>query len=233
MPTRNVVLTDHQTELVERLVASGRYQNASEVLREGLRLLEGREAEEKVRLAALREAARIGIADIEAGRFRTFESAAALNRHLPRLPTRRSPEKPPEHAPGELGDAALAGTLSPRPPRPISRTSCAGRWITSAGHRRSSMPRRLPRRWSRSPPVRQSLARGPAMTSRRDCSHCMLPAVAARVVTSCMFRLGHDRDAEVIEVLRSSMMRWTCRVICHRLTSANECPKVGLPSNGF
>ena len=32
MPTRNVVLTDHQADLVERLVASGRYQNASEVV---------------------------------------------------------------------------------------------------------------------------------------------------------------------------------------------------------
>ncbi|EQD34584.1 transcriptional regulators (CopG/Arc/MetJ DNA-binding domain), partial [mine drainage metagenome] len=31
MPTRNVVLTDHQAELVERLVREGRYQNASEV----------------------------------------------------------------------------------------------------------------------------------------------------------------------------------------------------------
>jgi antitoxin ParD1/3/4 len=82
MPTRNVVLTDHQAELVERLVDSGRYQNASEVLREGLRLLESREAEEKVRLKALREAARIGIADIEAGRFRSFDSRAALSRHL-------------------------------------------------------------------------------------------------------------------------------------------------------
>ncbi|MGH8699816.1 MAG: type II toxin-antitoxin system ParD family antitoxin [Burkholderiales bacterium] len=82
MPTRNVVLTDYQAELVERLVASGRYQNASEVLREGLRLLESREAEEKVRLKALREAARIGIADIDAGRFRSFESPAALKRHL-------------------------------------------------------------------------------------------------------------------------------------------------------
>lgn len=82
MPTRNVVLTDHQEELVERLVASGRYQNASEVLREGLRLLESRQAEEKVRLKALREAARIGIADIEAGRFRSFESPGALSRHL-------------------------------------------------------------------------------------------------------------------------------------------------------
>ncbi|MGH8611294.1 MAG: ribbon-helix-helix domain-containing protein [Gammaproteobacteria bacterium] len=78
MPTRNVVLTDYQAALVERLVASGSYQNASE----GLRLLESREAEEKVRLKALREAARIGIADIDAGRFRSFESSAALNRHL-------------------------------------------------------------------------------------------------------------------------------------------------------
>ncbi len=82
MPTRNVVLTDHQAALVERLVASGRYQNASEVLRDGLRLLEGQEAEEKARLKALREAARIGIADIDAGRFREFESPAALERHL-------------------------------------------------------------------------------------------------------------------------------------------------------
>lgn len=82
MPTRNVVLTDHQAELLERLVDSGRYQNASEVLREGLRLLEDREVEEKVRLKALREAARVGIADFEAGRFHSFDSQASLSRHL-------------------------------------------------------------------------------------------------------------------------------------------------------
>jgi antitoxin ParD1/3/4 len=82
MPTRNVVLTDRQADLVERLVASGRYQNASEVLREGLRLIEGREAEDKARLEALRDAARIGIADIDAGRFLSFESPVALERHL-------------------------------------------------------------------------------------------------------------------------------------------------------
>ncbi|WP_164838257.1 type II toxin-antitoxin system ParD family antitoxin [Sinorhizobium meliloti] len=45
MATRNVVLTDAQSALLERLVASGRYQNASEVLRAGLRLLEREEAE--------------------------------------------------------------------------------------------------------------------------------------------------------------------------------------------
>ena len=82
MPTRNVVLTDHQAALVERLVGSGRYQNASEVLREGLRLVETEEAEAQARLKALREAARKGIADIDAGKFRTFETAAQLKRHL-------------------------------------------------------------------------------------------------------------------------------------------------------
>ena len=50
MPTRNVVLTDHQAQLLERLVASGRYQNASEVLRAGLRLVEQQEDREAARL---------------------------------------------------------------------------------------------------------------------------------------------------------------------------------------
>lgn len=43
MATRNVVLTDHQNQLIDRLVASGRYQNASEAMRAGLRLLEADE----------------------------------------------------------------------------------------------------------------------------------------------------------------------------------------------
>jgi antitoxin ParD1/3/4 len=45
MPTRNVLLTNHQASFVERLVNTGRYQNASEVLREGLRMVEQREAQ--------------------------------------------------------------------------------------------------------------------------------------------------------------------------------------------
>jgi antitoxin ParD1/3/4 len=85
MPTRNVVLTDHQAHFVEQLVTSGRYQNASEVLREGLRLVERRESEDDLRLAALREAARIGIADIDTGAFRSFDSADALDQHLATL----------------------------------------------------------------------------------------------------------------------------------------------------
>lgn len=69
MPTRNVVLSQHQHDLVESLVQSGRYQNASEVLREGLRLLERQELKDQARLAALREAAEQGWSDLLAGRF--------------------------------------------------------------------------------------------------------------------------------------------------------------------
>jgi len=85
MPTRNVVLTDRQSDLIEKLVDSGRYQNASEVLREGLRLIEQRGAEERAKLKALRDAARIGLDGIEQGRFREFKTAGALRRHLGRL----------------------------------------------------------------------------------------------------------------------------------------------------
>ena len=85
LPTRNVVLTDHQAHLVEQLVNSGRYQNASEVLREGLRLVERRESEDDLRLTALREAARVGIADIDAGAFRNFDAANVLEQHLATL----------------------------------------------------------------------------------------------------------------------------------------------------
>lgn len=82
MPTRNVVLTDRQAKFVEKLVSSGRYQNASEVLRDGLRLVERRDAEEAIRLKALRDAVKVGIADADAGRYAAFDSPAELRRHL-------------------------------------------------------------------------------------------------------------------------------------------------------
>ena len=66
-------------------MTSGRYQNASEVLREGLRLIERRETEDQVRLTALKEAARIGIADINAGAYSSFGSAGELKQHLSSL----------------------------------------------------------------------------------------------------------------------------------------------------
>src|ERR1700745_3104023 len=70
MPTRNVVLTARHETLIESLVIAGRYQNASEVLREGLRLIEEREAREAAKLRALQEAARTGFADLDESRHR-------------------------------------------------------------------------------------------------------------------------------------------------------------------
>ena len=54
MPTRNVVLTQHQEAFIGELVRSGRYSNASEVLRESLRLMERRESLEAAKLDYLR-----------------------------------------------------------------------------------------------------------------------------------------------------------------------------------
>ena len=45
MPTRNVNLTEHFDHFIETGITSGRFGNASEVVREGLRLLEQSERE--------------------------------------------------------------------------------------------------------------------------------------------------------------------------------------------
>ena len=67
MPTRNINLTDHNDQFVDEQVASGRYQNASEVLRAGLRLLERQAREEEQRLAALRRLATEGFDELDQG----------------------------------------------------------------------------------------------------------------------------------------------------------------------
>ncbi|HLX99308.1 MAG TPA: type II toxin-antitoxin system ParD family antitoxin [Roseiarcus sp.] len=82
MPTRNVVLTDRQEKLVEDLVKSGRYQNASEVLRDGLRLVEQREAEDADKLKALRAAARAGAGALDRGEFKEFRNFEDLQAYL-------------------------------------------------------------------------------------------------------------------------------------------------------
>ncbi|MBV8359090.1 MAG: type II toxin-antitoxin system ParD family antitoxin [Deltaproteobacteria bacterium] len=82
MPTRNVVLTKHQQKLIDTLVSSGRYQNASEVLRDGLRLVERREAEDAAKLKALRRAARIGWNALDSGEFKEFDSIDDLRAYL-------------------------------------------------------------------------------------------------------------------------------------------------------
>jgi len=76
VPTRNLVLTDHQSAFVDGLVASGRYQNASEALRAGLRLLEADEA----MLAALRVRLSRGLAEADEGQLAPGSGAEAIRR---------------------------------------------------------------------------------------------------------------------------------------------------------
>jgi antitoxin ParD1/3/4 len=67
MPTRNINLTEHLDHFVKRQVSSGRYSNASEIVREGLRLLEEQERERQAKLRALRQAAEQGFRQIDQG----------------------------------------------------------------------------------------------------------------------------------------------------------------------
>ena len=56
MPTRNVNLTDELDRFVSAKIESGRFENASEVVRAALRTLERDEQEYEAKLAALRAA---------------------------------------------------------------------------------------------------------------------------------------------------------------------------------
>ncbi|PWW04380.1 antitoxin ParD1/3/4 [Hoeflea marina] len=76
MVTRNLVLTDAQSDLVERLVASGRYQNASEAIRAGLRLLEREEAE----IGEIRQRLAIGLEQARNGDLADGSGADAVRR---------------------------------------------------------------------------------------------------------------------------------------------------------
>ena len=68
MPTRNINLTEHLDHFVERQVSSGRYSNASEIVREALRLLEEEQQLRQAKLKALRQAAKQGFEEIDQGK---------------------------------------------------------------------------------------------------------------------------------------------------------------------
>ncbi|MEM1378830.1 MAG: type II toxin-antitoxin system ParD family antitoxin [Pseudomonadota bacterium] len=63
MVTRNIVLTDEQDRMLKGLIASGRYQNVSEAMRAGLRLLEREEAD----FLAVKRGLEEGLDQAEAG----------------------------------------------------------------------------------------------------------------------------------------------------------------------
>jgi len=68
----NVSLTPELEKLVQDKVASGLYQTASEVIREGLRLLKERDERQQ---AALREAIQEGLTQLDRGAYQDYTDA--------------------------------------------------------------------------------------------------------------------------------------------------------------
>ena len=73
--TANISLTPELNMFVANRVASGRYQSASEVVREALRLLEERDATRVRTLDDLRREVAIGVAQAKAGMLTDGEAA--------------------------------------------------------------------------------------------------------------------------------------------------------------
>ena len=87
MPTRNINLTEHLDDFVERQVASGRYSNASEIVRESLRLLEEQQQERKAKLKALRQAAKQGFDEIDQGQGFVLKGKKAIHQFIAEIET--------------------------------------------------------------------------------------------------------------------------------------------------
>lgn len=71
----NVSLTPELENLVNQKVKTGLYNSASEVLREGLRLLQQRDEMHQKKLEALRTEIQKGTDSLEAGRYRDLSEA--------------------------------------------------------------------------------------------------------------------------------------------------------------
>jgi antitoxin ParD1/3/4 len=84
MPTRNINLTAAQDAFVDRVVKSGEYQNASEAVRDALRILQRKRLEDRLKVKALRAQIKAGIAALENGDF-TEIADAELDSYLERL----------------------------------------------------------------------------------------------------------------------------------------------------
>jgi antitoxin ParD1/3/4 len=75
MPTRNVNLTPDQDAFVERMVKAGKYQNASEAIRDALRGLQQRWKEDEMKLTLLRRQIKAGTDALDQGVFTEIDDA--------------------------------------------------------------------------------------------------------------------------------------------------------------
>lgn len=88
MSGRNFSLTEHLSDFVDQEVASGRHQNASEVVREALRRYEDDITAEHASLAMIEKIAEEGVAAIEGGDFTLVRGPDGSRALLERLNAR-------------------------------------------------------------------------------------------------------------------------------------------------
>jgi antitoxin ParD1/3/4 len=67
MPTRNISLTPEQDVFIEEMLETGEYRNASEAMRDAIRALQQRRAEDALKLDRLRLSIKQGIAALDRG----------------------------------------------------------------------------------------------------------------------------------------------------------------------
>jgi len=79
MPTRNISLTAEQDAFVEKVVKDGEYQNASEAVRDALRLLQQRRREDALKLEMLRAQIKAGVDELDRGDFVEVDDADLEN----------------------------------------------------------------------------------------------------------------------------------------------------------
>lgn len=89
----NVSLTAELEQLVNEKVASGMYNSASEVIREGLRLLKERDELRRVQMDELRRDVMLGVEQVRAGRGKKYAGGAELADGIKRRGRQRSKKR--------------------------------------------------------------------------------------------------------------------------------------------
>jgi antitoxin ParD1/3/4 len=72
-PTRNISLTPEQNAFIDEMLEVGEYRDASEAVRDAIRALQRRRAEEALKLENLRVAIQRGVAALNRGAFTEVE----------------------------------------------------------------------------------------------------------------------------------------------------------------
>lgn len=82
MATRTISLTPDASAYVDDAIASGRFEDASEMVDEALRLLEEKELIHAAKVERLRAAIQVGEDDISAGRFDVINTDDELRDYM-------------------------------------------------------------------------------------------------------------------------------------------------------